>query len=69
MVLLVGIGKYSSISLEISISPSVFWLWTVVLKTNESKYSHLENLAKIVQCDSMTDSYFVKKSDFVKLKD
>lgn len=66
--LLVGIRKYNSISMAISIFLSVFWLRLVILKTNELKYSHLENLAKIVQYDSITDSYFVKKSDFVKLK-
>lgn len=65
----VGIGKYGSISLAISIFLSVFWIGLVTLKTNESKYSHLERLAKIVQCDSKTGSYFVKKSYFVKSKD
>jgi hypothetical protein len=67
--LMVGIGKYGSISLSLSIFLSVFWIGLVVLKTNESKYLHLQNLAKIVQYDSKTDSYFVKKSNFVKSKD
>jgi hypothetical protein len=66
--LLVGIGKYGSISLAISILLSVFWIGLVVLKTNESKYLHLENLAKIVQYDSKTGSYFIEKSNFVKSK-
>lgn len=50
--LLVGIGKYGSISLAISIFLSTFWIGLVILKTNESKYLHLENLAEIVQYDS-----------------
>lgn len=67
--LLVGIGKYGSISLAISIFLSVFWLGLIVLKINESKYLHLESLAKIVQCDSKTGTYFVKKSDFIRSKE
>ena len=67
--LLVGIGKYGSISLAISIFLSVFWLGLIVLKINESKYLHLESLAKIVQCDSKTGTYFVKKSDFMRSKE
>ena len=67
--LLVGIGKYGSISLAISIFLSVFWLGLIVLKINESKYLNLESLAKIVQCDSKTGTYFVKKSDFIRSKE
>jgi hypothetical protein len=62
--LLVGIGKYGSISLAVSIFFSVFWIGLVILKTNESKYLHLENLAKIVEYDAKSDNYFVSKGNF-----
>ena len=67
--LLVGIGKYGSISLAVSLFLSVFGIGLVILKTNDAKYAHLENLAKVVQYDSKTGSYFVRKSNFAKSKD
>ena len=50
-VLLVGIGKYESISLAVSIFLAVFWIGLIVLKLNEEKYEHLENLSKVVKYD------------------
>ena len=47
----------------------LLWFRLVILKINKFKYSHLENLDKIVQCDSKTDYCFVKKSVFIKSKD
>ena len=41
--LLVGIGKYDSITLLISLFLSLFWVGLVILKTNEQKYFHFEN--------------------------
>ncbi|MEY4539689.1 MAG: hypothetical protein RLZZ306_1446 [Bacteroidota bacterium] len=61
---LVGIGKYGSISLAISILLSVFWIGLVALKTNEMKYAHLEKLSKIVKYDSKSNTYFIGQEDF-----
>jgi hypothetical protein len=67
--LLLGIGKYGSISLAISGFLSVFWLGLVILKTNERKYEHFENLSEIVKYDPELNAYFVNKRDYKKLND
>jgi hypothetical protein len=67
--LLLGIGKYGSISLAISVFLSVFWLGLVILKTNERKYEHFENLSEIVKYDPELNAYFVNKRDYKKLND
>jgi hypothetical protein len=66
--LLVGIGKYGSISLAVSIFFSVFWIGLVVIKTTEKKYEHLEKLSKIIKYDISSDSYFVEKEHFRKFE-
>jgi hypothetical protein len=66
--LLVGIGKYGSISLAISIFLSVFWIGLVVIKTTEKKYEHLEKLSKIIKYDISSGSYFVEKEHFRKFE-
>lgn len=66
--LLVGIGKYGSISLAISVFLSIFWIGLVVLKTNERKYTHFENLSKVVKFDEKSGRYFVEKHDFTKIE-
>lgn len=66
--LLVGIGKYGSISLAVSIFLSVFWIGLVMLKTNESKFRHLKNLSKVVKFDEKSGRYFVEKHDFNKIE-
>lgn len=66
--LLVGIGKYGSISLAISIFLSVFWIGLVVLKTNERKYAHFERLSEIVKYDKKSGSYFVEKNNYRKVQ-
>lgn len=65
--LLVGIGKYGSVSLAISIFLSIFWIGLVILKTNESKYSHLEHLSKVVKFDAKSGQYFVEKGNIIKV--
>jgi hypothetical protein len=67
--LFVGIGKYGSISLAVSIFLSVFWIGLVTLKVNELKYSHLEKLAEIVKYDKKLNSYFIGEEDFKVIKD
>jgi hypothetical protein len=62
--LLLGIGKYGSISLSLSIFLSVFWIGLVMLKNNERKYTHLESLSAIVKYDQKSGSYIVRKEDF-----
>jgi hypothetical protein len=62
--LLIGIGKYGSISLSLSIFLSVFWIGLVMLKTTGRKYEHLEKLSKIVKYDDKSESYFISKADF-----
>lgn len=62
--LFVGIGKYGSISLAVSILLSVFWIGLVALKTNEMKYTHLEKLSKIVKYDTKSNTYFIGREDF-----
>jgi hypothetical protein len=66
--LLVGIGKYGSISLAISVFLSVFWIGLVVLKTNERKYAHFENLSEIIRYDKKSGSYFVEKNNYTKVQ-
>lgn len=66
--LLVGIGKYGSISIAISLFLSVFWIGLVILKTNEKKYSHFENLGSLVEFDAKSGSYFIEKKHFKKVK-
>jgi hypothetical protein len=66
--LLVGIGKYGSISLAVSIFLSVFWIGLVVLKTNESKYEHFEVLSKIIKYEPKSGFYSIDKRDFRKQK-
>lgn len=67
--LLVEIEKYNSISLAISILLYIFWLRLVILKTNESKYSHLKNLSENVKYNHKLDKYFVSKVDYKILKE
>lgn len=67
--LLVGIGKYGSISLAVSIFLTVFWIGLVLLKLNEEKYEHLENLSKVVKYDKQTKTYFVKKQNYRRIED
>lgn len=62
--LLVGIGKYGSISLAVSLFLSVFWVGLVILKTNEAKYSHFEHLSEIIKFDNTTKTYFIGKKDY-----
>jgi hypothetical protein len=59
--LLVGIGKYGSISMAISIFLSVFWIGLVLLKVQEKKYAHFEELSLIIKYDPKTGDYFVEK--------
>jgi hypothetical protein len=66
--LLVGIGKYGIISLAISIFLSVFWIGLVVLKTNDKKYAHFENLSEIIRYDNKSGSYFVEKNNYRKVQ-
>ena len=66
--LLVGIGKYGSISLAISLFLSVFWIGLVVLKMNERKYAHFERLSEIIRYDKKTGSYFVEKNNYRKVQ-
>jgi hypothetical protein len=66
--LLVGIGKNGSISLAISVFLSVFWIGLVVLKTNERKYAHFENLSEIIRYDKKSGSYFVEKNNYRKVQ-
>lgn len=66
--LFVGIGKYGSISLAVSILLSVFWIGLVALKTNEMKYTHLEKLSKIVKYDTKSNTYFIGREDFRRYK-
>ena len=66
--LLVGIGKYGSISLSISVFLSIFWIGLVSLKINEKKYSHFEKLAEFVKYDDKSGNYFVEKENYIKFK-
>jgi hypothetical protein len=66
--LLVGIGKYGSIALAISMSFCTFWTGVVMLKTNEVRYSHLENLSKVVKYDEKSGIYFIEKKHYKKVK-
>lgn len=66
--LLVGIGKYGSISLAISIFLSIFWIGLVILKTNEKRYSHFEKLSEFVKYDDKSGNYFVEKCNYRKVK-
>ncbi len=65
--LLVGIGKVGSIAMAVSIFLSVFWIGLVIMKTNESKYSHLEHLSKAVKFDTKSGQYFIEKGNFDKV--
>ena len=65
--LLVGIGKYGSISLAISMFLSVFWIGLVILKMRYSKYAHLEHLSKVVKFDTKSGQYFVEKGNTKKV--
>jgi hypothetical protein len=67
--LLVGVGKYGSISLAVFIFLSVFWIGLVVLKTTERKYGHLEKLSEIIRYDAKINAYFVNKRDYKKIND
>ena len=62
--LLVGIGKYGSIAFSVSIFLSVFWIGLVILKTNEIRYAHFENLSKIIKYDKNSKTYFISKKDY-----
>jgi hypothetical protein len=66
--LMVGIGKYGSISLAVSLFLSVFWIGIVILKTTERKYAHFENLSEIIRYDKKSGSYFVEKDNYRKVQ-
>ena len=66
--LLVGIGRYGSFALSISLFLSVFWIGLVMLKTNEKKYFHFEKLTSIIQFDKESGNYFIEKNHFKKVK-
>lgn len=66
--LILGIGKYGSIFLAISIFLSVFWMGLVMLKSNEKQYNHYKHIAKIIQFDEQSGSYFIRKEDYKKVE-
>lgn len=66
--LILGIGKYGSIVLAISIFLSVFWMGLVMLKSNEKQYTHYRQIAKVIQFDEQSGSYFIRKEDFRKVE-
>ncbi len=66
--LLVGIGKYSSISLAISIFLSVFWMGLVVLKTNKKRCSHLDKLSELVKYDENQIIILLKRIIIARFK-
>jgi hypothetical protein len=66
--LLVGIGKYGSISLAVSIFLSVFWIGLVILKSNHKEYDHFEDLSKVVKYDTISRRFFIGKENFNKVK-
>ncbi len=66
--LILGIGKYGSIFLGISIFLSVFWMGLVMLKSNEKQYAHYKHIAKVIQFDEQSGSYFIRKEDYKKVE-
>ena len=62
--LLVGIGKYGSIAIAISLFLSIFWIGLVILKTNDVKYTHLGNISTIIKFDPKSEKYFVNKKGY-----
>ena len=66
--LLVGIGKYGSIALSISLFLSVFWIGLVSMKIQESQNDNYEKLSKIVQIDEVSGDFFIEKHHFKKVK-
>ena len=66
--LLVGIGKYGSIALSISLFLSVFWIGLVMLKTHESQNNDYEKLSKIIQIEEESGDFFIEKHHFKKVK-
>ena len=66
--LLVGIGKYGSISLSISLFFSIFWVGLVILKTHESQNINYEKLSKIIQIEEESGDFFIEKHHFKKVK-
>jgi hypothetical protein len=66
--LLVGIGKFGSISLAVSIFLSVFWSGLVLLKTQEKKHERFENLSMVIKYKTKTGGYFVERKNYKVLK-
>ena len=65
---MVGIGKYGSIALSISLFFSVFWVGWVMLKTHESQSNNYEKLSKIIQIEEESGDFLSKNIISRKLK-
>ena len=66
--MLVGIGKYGSIALSISLFFSVFWIGLVILKANENQNNNYGKLSKIIQIEEESGDFFIEKHHFKKVK-
>ncbi|MEA5461651.1 hypothetical protein VB796_21465 [Arcicella sp. LKC2W] len=66
--LLVGIGKFGSISLSVSLFLSVFWIGIVYFRTYNMKTQSLEYLSNFVTYNPQTNQYFIKKGNYYKVK-
>ena len=66
--MLVGIGKYGSIALSISLFFSVFWIGLVILKAHENQNNNYEKLSKIIQIEEKSGDFFIEKHHFKKVK-